>query len=74
MSTIVLKFGGTSVATTDLIESAANIVKSEYDKGSNIVVVVKLNSAGLGRLPPPATPKFCAGLMAGDSLQRDSLF
>ena len=35
MSTIVLKFGGTSVATTDLIESAANIVKSEYVKGNN---------------------------------------
>ena len=31
MSTIVLKFGGTSVATTDLIKSAASIVKKEYD-------------------------------------------
>ena len=50
MSTIVLKFGGTSVATTDLIESAANIVKSEYDKGNNIVVVVSAMSGATNRL------------------------
>ena len=40
MSTIVLKFGGTSVATTDLIKSAAGIVKKEYDAGNNLAVVV----------------------------------
>ena len=40
MSTIVLKFGGTSVATTDLVKSAASIVKKEYDAGSNLAVVV----------------------------------
>ena len=40
MSTIVLKFGGTSVATTDLIKSAAKIVKKEYDAGNNLAVVV----------------------------------
>ena len=40
MSTIVLKFGGTSVATTDLIKSAASIVKKEYDAGNNVAVVV----------------------------------
>jgi len=40
MSTIVLKFGGTSVATTDLIKSAAGIVKKEYDAGNNVAVVV----------------------------------
>ena len=50
MSTIVLKFGGTSVATTDLIKSAANIVKSEYDKGNNIVVVVSAMSGATNRL------------------------
>ena len=50
MSTIVLKFGGTSVATTDLIESAANIVKSEYDKGNNIVVVVSAMSGATNQL------------------------
>ena len=44
MSTLVLKFGGTSVATTKLIESAANIVKSEYDKNNNIIVVVSAMS------------------------------
>ena len=40
MSTIVLKFGGTSVATTDLIKSAAEIVKKEYDEDNNVAVVV----------------------------------
>ena len=40
MSTLVLKFGGTSVASTDLIKSAAKIVKKEYDNGHNIAVVV----------------------------------
>ena len=40
MSTIVLKFGGTSVATTDLIKSAASIVKKEYDADNNLAVVV----------------------------------
>ena len=44
MSILVLKFGGTSVATTKLIESAAKIVKSEYDKNNNIVVVVSAMS------------------------------
>ena len=40
MSTIVLKFGGTSVATTGLIKSAASIVKKEYDAGNSLAVVV----------------------------------
>ena len=44
MSTLVLKFGGTSVATTKLIESAAKIVKSEYEKNNNIIVVVSAMS------------------------------
>ena len=44
MSTLVLKFGGTSVATTKLIESAAKIVKFEYDKNNNIIVVVSAMS------------------------------
>ena len=50
MSTLVLKFGGTSVATTKLIESAAKIVKSEYDKNNNIVVVVSAMSGTTNRL------------------------
>ena len=44
MSTLVLKFGGTSVATTKLIESAAKIIKSEYDKNNDIIVVVSAMS------------------------------
>ena len=44
MSTLVLKFGGTSVASTKLIESAAKIVKSEYDKNNDIIVVVSAMS------------------------------
>ena len=50
MSTLVLKFGGTSVATTKLIESAAKIVKSEYDKNNNIVVVVSAMSGTTNNL------------------------
>ena len=44
MSILVLKFGGTSVASVELIESAANIVKSEYEAGNNLVVVVSAMS------------------------------
>ena len=39
MSTLVLKFGGTSVASTELIKSAAKIVKKEYENGHNIAAV-----------------------------------
>ena len=44
MSILVLKFGGTSVASVELIESAAKIVKSEYEAGNNLVVVVSAKS------------------------------
>ena len=44
MSILVLKFGGTSVASVELIESAAKIVKSEYEAGNNLVVVVSAMS------------------------------
>lgn len=44
MSILVLKFGGTSVATTDLIKSAANIIKKEYKLGHHIAVVVSAMS------------------------------
>ena len=40
MSSLVLKFGGTSVATVELIKSAAQIIKKEYDNGHNVAVVV----------------------------------
>ena len=44
MSTLVLKFGGTSVGTVELIKSAAQIIKKEYDNGHNIAVVVSAMS------------------------------
>ena len=44
MSILDLKFGGTSVASVELIESAAKIVKSEYEAGNNLVVVVSAMS------------------------------
>ena len=36
----VLKFGGTSVGTTDRIQHVAKIIKKEYDAGNQIIVVV----------------------------------
>ena len=36
----VLKFGGTSVGSTDRILHAAKIIKKEYDSGNKIIVVV----------------------------------
>lgn len=40
MATIVQKFGGTSVATLDLIKKAAHRVKAEVEAGHSVVVVV----------------------------------
>ena len=50
MSILVLKFGGTSVASVELIESAAKIVKSEYEAGNNLVVVVSAMSGATNLL------------------------
>ena len=36
----VLKFGGTSVGTTERIQHVANIIKKEHSKGNEIIVVV----------------------------------
>ena len=36
----VLKFGGTSVGTTERIRHVANIVKKEHSEGNKIIVVV----------------------------------
>ena len=44
MSTLVLKFGGSSVGTVELIKSAAQIIKKEYDNGHNLAVVVSAMS------------------------------
>lgn len=40
MSKIVMKFGGTSVATTEKIANIARLIKREKEKGHEIVVVV----------------------------------
>ena len=50
MSTIVLKFGGTSVGTTDLISSAAKIIQKEYEEGHNVAVVVSAMSGATNGL------------------------
>ena len=40
MNTIVLKFGGTSVADNEKLNLVANKIATLYDEGYNIVVVV----------------------------------
>ena len=40
MTKKVLKFGGTSVGSIDRILHAANIIKAEFEKGNEIIVVV----------------------------------
>ena len=40
MSTLVVKFGGTSVATTERIQHVAQRIQQEYAKGYRLVVVV----------------------------------
>jgi aspartate kinase len=50
MSILVLKFGGTSVGSVDLIKSAAQIIKKEYDLGHNIAVVVSAMSGTTNKL------------------------
>ena len=50
MSILVLKFGGTSIGSVDLIKSAAQIIKKEYDLGHNIAVVVSAMSGTTNKL------------------------
>ena len=50
MSTLVLKFGGTSVGTTELISSAAKIIQKEYEDGHNVAVVVSAMSGATNSL------------------------
>ena len=40
MDTIVLKFGGSSVADNEKLNLAANIITKLYDKGNRIIVVL----------------------------------
>ena len=60
MSTLVLKFGGTSVASTELIKSAAKIVKQEYDNGHNIAVVVSAIAGTTNNLNKNANDFHCS--------------
>lgn len=50
MSILVLKFGGTSVGSIDLIKSAAQIIKKEYEAGHNVAVVVSAMSGTTNKL------------------------
>jgi aspartate kinase len=50
MSRIVLKFGGTSVATVDRIRNAARHVKREWDEGHDVAVVVSAMSGKTNEL------------------------
>ena len=50
MSILVLKFGGTSVGSVDLIKSAAQIIKKEYEAGHNVAVVVSAMSGTTNKL------------------------
>ncbi len=44
MARIVMKFGGTSVATVERIRQAARHVKREVDAGNQVTVVVSAMS------------------------------
>ncbi len=46
----ILKFGGTSVGTVERIQHVANIIKKEYDSGSQIIAVVSAMSGKTNEL------------------------
>ena len=50
MSRIVMKFGGTSVGSVDRIKNGSKIVKSEFDKGNQVVVVLSAMAGETDRL------------------------
>ena len=50
MATIVVKFGGTSVADVEKIENAAGKVMREVERGNNVVVVVSAMSGVTNQL------------------------
>jgi aspartate kinase len=50
MARIVLKFGGTSVGTTDRIKNVARKVKAEVDRGNEVAVVVSAMSGATDQL------------------------
>ena len=47
MNTIVMKFGGTSVANVDRIRNVANIIENRFQQGGNNIVVVVSAMAGV---------------------------
>ena len=50
MARIVKKFGGTSVGDVNRIQNVARIIKAEYDKGNEVVVVVSARSGVTNQL------------------------
>ena len=50
MATLVMKFGGTSVATLDRIRNVARHVKREVDAGYHVAVVVSAMSGKTNEL------------------------
>jgi aspartate kinase len=50
MATLVMKFGGTSVATVDRIRNVARHVKREVDAGNRVAVVVSAMSGATNQL------------------------
>lgn len=50
MATVVMKFGGTSVANVDRIRNVARHVKREFDAGNKVAVVVSAMSGATNQL------------------------
>ena len=50
LSTLVLKFGGTSVGDLDRMRNVADIIREEKARGKNLVVVVSAMSGETNRL------------------------
>ena len=50
MARLVMKFGGTSVATVERIKNAARHVKREFDAGHEVAVVVSAMSGKTNEL------------------------
>ncbi len=74
MARIVKKFGGTSVGDVDRIQNVARVIKEDYDKGNEIVVVVSARSGVTNDLirraqainPNPADREMDMLLVAGE--------
>ena len=50
MARLVMKFGGTSVATVERIKNAARHVKREFDAGNQVAVVISAMSGKTNEL------------------------